>query len=456
MQPYDISERISRLAKRDLDSGAASSPEEAEARFNANCLHLSIGSEEAICPLNQAALLTATALGRRTFGGGVTVTIKRDAPLEVRLLSCKTLSKAVEFLGGTIGQANSEVPTVVIGGGPMQRRSGFCIRTAISGWRGGILPIESEEIPKGGPAMPLAAMMAAALAINEAFRFAGDAMPLAGRRPSGLSLWKPGPDTNWLQESAEEPCLKYLPSRLWLLGLGHLGQAFLWGLGLLPYELPSGVSLVLQDTDRIIPSNVGTSILTTNGAVGKMKTRVMADWAEARGFQATIVERRFGSDFRRQDSEPPVLLCGLDNANGRMQLEKVGFNLILEAGLGGGYQDFRSMNIHTFPSSRSAIQRWRHVRPKANDDVQGSYRHMLDSNRLDRCGVARLKDKAVAAPFVGAVASALVLSELLRLLHGGSMHELIDLDLLAIKHRTAVPNHKDLSGLNPGFTKSIM
>ena len=455
MQSYDISEHFSRLAKRELDSGAASSPEEAEAKFKANRLHLSIGREEANCLLNQATLLTATALGHRTFGGGVTVGIERDVSLKVPLMSGGTLAKAVESLGGTICKANPNLPTVVVGGGPQQRRSEFCIRTAIGGWRGGILPIESEQMPRSGHTMPLAAMMAAALAINEAFQFAGDNMPLAGRRASGLSLWKPGQDTDWLQGSDDEPCLEYLPSRLWLIGLGHLGQAYLWGLGLLRYRSPNEVLLVLQDIDRITPANISTSILTTSKTVGLMKTRAMASWAEKRGFQTTIVERRFGSHLERQDGEPPVLLCGLDSAKDRMQLDKVGFELILEAGLGSGYQDFRAMSVHTLPSSRSAFELWEHVRPQANDDLQDPYRYMLESNRFDRCGVARLKDKAVAAPFVGAVASSLVLSELLRLLHGGLMHELLDLDLLAIEYRQAVLNHTDMKGFNPGFTKSM-
>ena len=74
-------------------------------------------------------------------------------------------------------------------------------------------------------------------------------MPAAGRRALGLSLWRPGPEADWLQPDESEPPLTYLPSRLWLIGLGHLGQAYLWGLGLLPYKDPADVALVLQDID---------------------------------------------------------------------------------------------------------------------------------------------------------------------------------------------------------------
>ena len=81
---------------------------------------------------------------------------------------------------------------------------------------------------------------------------------------------------NWLGDSGDEPALSLLPERLWLLGLGHLGQAYLWALGLLPYVDPSSLSLVLQDVDVVTPSTESASILTDAKAVGQKKTRAMA------------------------------------------------------------------------------------------------------------------------------------------------------------------------------------
>jgi len=34
---------------------------------------------------------------------------------------------------------------------------------------------------------------------------------------------------------SSKPLLSNLPNRFWVLGLGHLGQAFLWNLALLPF-----------------------------------------------------------------------------------------------------------------------------------------------------------------------------------------------------------------------------
>jgi hypothetical protein len=64
---------------------------------------------------------------------------------------------------------------------------------------------------------------------------------MAGRRAAGLSVWNPGAD--WLTQDASEPVLSYLPSSLWLIGVGNLGQAFAWLLTCLPYADRSKVEL---------------------------------------------------------------------------------------------------------------------------------------------------------------------------------------------------------------------
>ena len=140
--------------------------------------------------------------------------------------------------------------------------------------------------------MPLAPMLAAALAINEAFLHVSGEMPSAGRRCIGLSLWDLG-NRDWLDASAADPGLHFLPTRLWLIGLGHLGQAFLFALGLLPYDRPGDLHLLLQDEDIITPSTESTSVLSDATLIDTKKTRSMAAWAERRGFTTTITERLF-------------------------------------------------------------------------------------------------------------------------------------------------------------------
>ncbi len=454
MTTFSPSDSHHRLVKQAIDSGAANSIAEAEALFRGYRLAIKVDRSMAADPVNQATLLTSVALARRVFLGGVSVEGDLSANLLIPLPLGRTLAEAVTALGGQPGRAFENTPTVVIGGEPGDRHEGFCIRTAAQGWRGGILPIHSELVPAPGPAMPLAGMLSAALAVNEAFLFVNGAAPAAGHRVLGLSLWNPSSDIDWLEEDTSEPSLAYLPSQLWLIGLGHLGQAYLWGIGLLPYHRPQEVSLVLQDIDRITPSTVSTSILTETDLIGEKKTRAMVAWAERRGFTASIHERLFDASFKRQDSEPRIALCGLDNAAGRRALDQVGFDMVIEAGLGRGHRDFRTMRLHTLPGLRPASEIWKAAPGGENVEDRPAYKELMSQGVLDRCGMTLLAGKAVGAPFVGATAAALALSEVLRLLHGGGVHQLIDLDLLSLDQRVASRHCQDFSHLNPGFVRA--
>jgi hypothetical protein len=448
---FTPADTLHRLVKEALDSGAAASLAEAEALFRSFDLSFVIGETEARDPYHQAALLTGVALARRVFLGGVWVSGPLATPLAVPLPLGATLAEAVIALGGMPRDQVKSGPLVTIGGGPKPRSQGFHIRTVHAGWRGGIVPGHADMAPTDGSPMPLSPMLAAGLAVNEAFFFARTGSTAAGRRPVGLSLWNPQSQVNWLSATAGEPELRYLPARLWLIGLGHLGQAYLWGLGLLPYPDPADLSLVLQDVDIITPSSESTSILTGPSIISQKKARAMAAWGERRGFSTIIYERLFDAHFTRQPDEPSVALCGLDNGLGRRALDQVGFDFVVEAGLGRGYRDFRTMRLHTLPATRSAAEIWKAEDPAENVEKRLAYQKMLKDGNLDQCGITLLAGKAVGAPFVGAVASCLALSEVLRLLHGGAIHQVVDLDLQSVEHRSAVPHAYDFSRLNPGY-----
>jgi hypothetical protein len=451
MPTFTHADRLHRLVKQALDSGEAVSIAEAEKIFRSYRLSFAIGEFEAVQPAHQAALLTGVALARRTFLGGVSVTGALDVPLAVPLPLGATLADAVQQLGGRRCSPEINVPTVFIGGEPQPRNNKFQIRTTFAGWRGGIVPAYTEGMLPDDGAIPLAAILAAALAVNEAFLCIREKVQAAGHRICGLSLWCPDSRTDWLGNGTDEPALRFLPSRLWLIGIGHLGQAYLWGLGLLPYPKTDTLELVLQDIDVITPSNESTSILTDTNLVGQKKTRAMAAWADRRGFVTAIHERLFDASLKRQDREPSVALCGLDNAVGRQALDRVGFDFIVDVGLGHGYRNFRTMRLHTLPGSRSAFDIWKET-PLTEDVTEcAAYLKMLNERELDRCGITLLAGKSVGAPFVGALAATLAISEILRLLHGGPLYQLIDLDLQSIDYRTTILQTRDFSSLNPGY-----
>lgn len=451
MNDFSPDETLHRLVKEAMDSGVAASRAEAEALFRGYRVCLSIDDAEAAQPVHQIALLTAIMLASRVFLGGVAVTGTLDVPLRIPLMLGSTLREAVIGVGGKPAMGDAEArPTIFIGGAARERGTGFRVRVVFGDWRGGVVPAHAEFQTGDTPVMPLAPMLAAACAVSEAFFHVQGKTPVAGRRAVGLSLWRPATKA-WLQPDADAPMLKYLPSKLWLIGLGHLGQAYLWALGLFPYPKPGDVLLVLQDVDRITPSTWSTSILSAAEMAGAMKTRAMAIWAEGRGFETRIVERRFDASCVRQDDEPMIGLCGIDNALGRQALDRVGFSFVVEAGLGRGHRDFRTMRLHTLPSNRSAAEIWAATGKDEDVSERAAYQKMLENGELDRCGITLLAGKAIGAPFVGAVAACLVIAEVLRLLHGGQLHTLIDLDLQSADHRTVVSHSLDFAALNPGF-----
>lgn len=452
---FTQAESLHRLVKLAIDSGTAKSIAEAQAMFAGYRIAFAIDSETARKTHQQAVLLTGIALARRVFLGGVAVQGALDVPLTAPLPLGKTLGDAANYLGATIAESAASTPLVTIGGPPSGRTDRFHIRTECAGWRAGVVPGYSESRLLGADAIGPASMLAAGLAVNEAFSYVSTQSQTAGRRGRGLSLWSPSLTTEWTAPDPSEPELTYLPSRLWILGLGHLGQAYLWGLGLLEYPDPSELHLVLQDVDVITPSTESTSVLSEARLIGRKKTRAMAAWAESRGFSTAIHERLFEGTFRRQPSEPAVALCGLDNALGRRCLDEVGFDLVVEAGLGRGYRDFRTIRLHSLPGSRTAAELWP-ATTHAGEDLtdRPAYTRMLEQGLLDQCGMTLLAGRAVGAPFVGAVAASLALSEVLRFLHGGVLHQLVDLDLQSIEQRTVVRNPRDFHDLNPGFVIS--
>jgi hypothetical protein len=267
---------------------------------------------------------------------------------------------------------------------------------------------------------------------------------MACRRAVGVDLWDLHRD--WLK-GRNGPSLERLPSEIWMVGMGNLGQAYLWTLGLLPYGRNT-VRVVLQDTDVVALSNLSTSMLTTRAILGRKKTRAMADWAEARGFEATIVERDFAPNFVVGPREPSVALIGVDNALARQAIEGVGFGRVIEAGLGRGPQDFLGVDLHTFPASRPAREVWSEAGPSDVDITLPAYRAMLEQSG-DRCGTIRLAGRSIGAPFVGSAAAALAISELVRLCMGGKSYELVSIHLRDPRDFSAIGGPA-LQAFNPG------
>lgn len=451
-----IGDELNRTLKMMLDSGEAASIEEAQRIFEGYRLQIHIGTDVASSPTLQVALLTAVNTGRRCFLGSVTVVGNTDAGLLIPWRQCRTLREAIIDLQGETSDAfDDSSPQIFIGDvGSKTPTNKFAVRATFDGWRGGVVPMEDNVRLNERQEFTPAGVLAGSLAVSEAFQCVRGRNALAGHRAVGLSLWRPDSEVCWLKEKETGPALEILPSRLWLIGLGHLGQAYLWTLGFLPYADPGEVSLVLHDFDTLVAANDSTSPLTNKKNVGRKKTRAMADWCEERGFRTSIVERPFAPNFKIDGNDPRVALCGVDNESARGALEDVGFTKIIEAGLGKGTEEYLAFQLHSFPAGKTARQIW------SNDSgttfqplvLEKPAYQALAAEGLDKCGLTMLANRSVGASFVGTFTSSLVIAELLRTIMGEHYYDVIDGTLRSLENRNVILPYKTALPFNSGFT----
>lgn len=431
---------LHRTAKYFMDNGRAETPDDAVELLRRFGLTVLVGSEILHSADHQTALLSLVNAARRALLGGVEVIGLQDALSVSPLMPGCSLVEAVRGLGGTVASTmRPEWPCAVIGDARLPvPPTGVAWRLTWEGWRGGVVPL-GRVAPLGErDAIAISPILAAAVCAAEAFAHHAGDHPMAGRRSAGLSLWNPGAD--WLGADPSEPALAFLPARLWLIGLGNLGQAFAWVLASLPFKDRKQIQFMLQDFDCIAPSNDSTSLLSFLRDIDRRKARVVADWLEARGFVTFLNERHFGDWTRRGPEEPAVALCGVDNALARAALEKPGFDFVVEAGLGGGPQAFRNFSIHTFPASRTAEKLWLPQVAEADESFEAMPAYQaLRREGMDDCGLAQLASRTVGVPFVGLIAGCMTISELLRRLHGGIALELASGSALALENLEAVP-----------------
>lgn len=101
------------------------------------------------------------------------------------------------------------------------------------------------------------------------------------------------------------------------------------------------------------------------------------------------------------------------------------FLRVVDAGLGGNAKNFDTISFHTLPNARNPEELWpdlsSEVQKKAKKEQERIARDNPGYAKLgnDECGRIELAGKSVAVPFVGVAASCLVVSEVLRLAHGG-------------------------------------
>ena len=455
------SDQLHRTTKLELDEGRARTVDEAQEIMTGYVLQIDVGVGVSESETRQAMLLTAVNTAVRAFLGGVRVRLREHGRVGVSWADGMDMATAVETYGGEIVESlDRDHPTLVVGDVKEQPVGSLVLHGTWEGWSGGVVEETKHRLGESVE-FPLAGMLAASLGVSEAFQnLRGNVV--AGRRSTGLSLWEPRCD--WREEPAYgEPC-RYLPKRLWLIGLGHLGQAYAWALALLPYEDRSAVDLVLQDFDSIVKANGSTGMLSDDSLVGQKKTRVVSGRLEALGFNTNITERYFDSATRRSVNEPSVALVGVDDPAPRRLLEGAGFDLIVDAGLGGGPRNYLDILIHSFPSgieaadaflARDAQYASSLVDQPAYQDFHRRVRRTTDLTDDEiRCGIIEVAGRSIGAAFVGCVAATFVLSEVLRSFARGPRIEVLGVTLRSPDKPQASTNTLEGIATNPGFVEA--
>ena len=373
---------------------------EAEARLMALTLDVFVGPN-ATTAAAHTAVLTTVNIASRSFLGGVSVSGNIEQPHRTALpVAAGTLSSAAAACGATAAVPTPRFQIVIgdVGGAATQ------IPIWWDGWQAGA----GRPIADAAADNPLSAIAAAALGVGMAFAAAAG-VPYADELT--VSLWPATPAPAFAEV--------FLPGAAWLVGMGNLGQAYLWALTALPYTDPAGVELLLQDADRITEENWGTSVLVSEDDYGILKTAVAERWALAKGFRARRIDRFLRPSDRVGGDDPRVALSGLDRIEPRHVLGEVGFEAIVDAGLGRSAGDFDRYRVSVFDHT-APIQEFFAAQQDAlpNDALheQAAYRDL--EQRIGRCGMAEIAGGAAAVPFVSALAAALAVARLIALASG--------------------------------------
>ncbi|MCP3468458.1 hypothetical protein [Bradyrhizobium sp. CCGUVB23] len=423
-----------RLAQLLMRGDGNISYDEARRRLDQAALVLTADDVTGV-PWIQAALLTAAECGLRMFPGGVYLGSDFGDTTVVGQFGRWPLRRHLELAGCRSTGAPAHAVALHVGT-ERRRMQGGALCWA-DGWAG-LVGIETPADPP--PAgNEIGGVMAAAMGIGEVFRSVVLGDKLACRRTSRLSALSPG------CEDAAGIDLAYLPAAYWMLGLGNLGQAALWTIGLLPYADPGMVSLFLQDADKSEVGNLAIQLLTRPDWIGRKKARNVATWAEARGFGTTVIESRFVDGTNRSADEPGLALVGVDNLAARRAAAGSNFDLVVDAGLGATPSEIFDIRLHGFPGRRSPEQAWPQQDGHLDVPLVPALQELVDAGCIDRCGALMIAGRSLGVPSTAVVAAAIQVAQACRAVGDGTFVDLADVALrncrraAGRRHRLARP-----------------
>ena len=376
----------------------------------------------------QAAAVTVLITAMKCFGR-VTLVSPHNPPLKAKLAFGADLFAVAGQCGAQVSTLLPSTVTHIVNIGDTPVAEAF-VRCWWNGWTAGVFPGWDDE-PCGKSGNPLAGVFAGATAMREVFANVIGRRYSVNRR-SVISLWEP-----WSQSGALAPAPLTLPPSLWFVGLGHVGQGFLWNLAFLP---AAGTQAILQDNQTVGEENVGTGLITQMADVVNKtkKARVAARWLEAAGWTTSLIERQNFGDLLLTNNDPPIVLTSLDEPTARVAIAKAGHDFMIDAGVGHGAIDFEIGQIRIVPKGAEIAGLWNHVSESKNvGDVLGTPPYLKHARKYGECGTFTLAEASAAVPFVGAAVGAVTIAQLLRTTSMSSTPRIIQVELNALEATVA-------------------
>lgn len=398
---------LTRIAKSLVDSDGITF-DEAQARLLKLTLEIVVG-EDATSLTAHSAILTAISVASRTFIGGVRIAGYTAQPLNVAFPLNATMLDAAAFEVGASEFDGAASHRIIIGSTGVIAQPG----DIWTGWQGWLCAAAPHSLECDFGDNPLTGIAAGALAVSVAFNTARN---LNSSGPAEINLW---PTVEG--ETAPNFAEIFLPGALWIVGLGNLGQAYLWALSALPYADPSQVMLVLQDRDRVSEENWATSVLVREEVYGALKTKVAETWGLSCGFDVRRIDRCLLASDRLDHDEPRMALCGVDKINVRAGMADIGFECIVDAGLGRTADDFDRYRVTVFDAERPINKHFEHSRdtmPIGQVPEEDAYKVL--EQEIGNCGAVEIAGASVAAAFVSAIAAAVVVTRAIAAVSGCS------------------------------------
>lgn len=418
--------------KHNLDIG------DAVAKMNESAVYIVADDSIKYSFSKQLAYLTTVNISHRVFLGGVKCQLPANTPNLLKLDS-SNFNDLVSKFGGInteISPANGDIK-ILFG---IECFDDFCIESISSGWRGGVNFFNQKRIffAENNSKISFGPIVSASLVCYHAFCKVFQINDEGIDLNFGISLWNLNSGGDWHKSENDGPEKPYLPRNVWTLGLGHLGQAYLWTLGLMPFDNPNQVQVLLQDADIVEPENIGSQVLSFEENVRKPKTRACMNFLEGLNFRTQIIEKPFvkGDCEQKWAENYPFILNGVDNVKTRKSINKASFKLFLDGATNGKFELFDSFTMRNI----SFIQKdpeiiW----PLENEEDVIFHKNLYQKyEKTHTCG--KLANIGISTPFVGLFSAVIVVSELIRSLNQGKRYSIISLQMRDLTSLEAIEN----------------